>query len=538
MGMIVKITGICVAGILMILLGRYEQKKKLTPFIKLSLQAIIAFLVIIVGVRIDFLRSSTGGYWYLANLSIPITIIWLLIITNSIGQTNELQDLTPVIVFIASLTFLIVSIFQRQGLILAEILSVFLVIFSLIIIFSKKKNLHKGINHFSIYYMFFGFILAIIAIVGVIKSTAALTLLTPFLILGFPIIDASYSFISSYLDDDYFSPMNESKVRQQLINQGFSLRGANAITVSACIYLSLIAIVVSIWENAYLLSIMVVVGYICFHLLKKKIVSGENIIINDEKRQRIKLFGVPIDKITSNQAIEKIDQFVVQKKPSFIVTPDTLAILRARKDSEYLNITKNANLVTPDGAGILWATSLLNTPLLERITGIDLIKKVCDLAEKKRYKIYLLGAAEIIIKKAVENIKKEHPKINIIGYHHGYFNNKHSNNNEKREKDIIREIKDKKPDFLLVGLGVPKQEIWISKHKDELNVPVCIGIGGSFDVLSGKIPRAPLWMQDHGMEWIFRLIKEPKRIKRVVSLPLFICLIFFGKIELFFRKDN
>ncbi len=386
--------------------------------------------------------------------------------------------------------------------------------------------------------MFFGFILAIIAIVGVIKSTAALTLLTPFLILGFPIIDASYSFISGYLDDDYLTPLNESKVRQQLINQGFSLRGANIIIVSTCIYLSLIAIVISIWENAYLFSIMMTVGYICFHFLKKRIVNGENVIINDEKRQRIKLFGVPIDKITSNQAIEKIDQFVIQKKPCFIVTPDTLAILRARKDSKYLNITKNANLVTPDGAGILWATSLLNTPLLERITGIDLIKRICDLAEKKGYKLYLLGAAEGIIEKAVENIKKEYPRINIIGYHHGYFNNKHSNDSEKGEEDIIREIKDKKPDFLLVGLGVPKQEIWISKHKDELNIPVCIGIGGSFDVLSGKIPRAPLWMQDHGMEWIFRLLKEPKRIKRVISLPLFMCLIFFGKIELFFRKDN
>ncbi|MFA5564020.1 MAG: hypothetical protein WDA32_07520, partial [Candidatus Caldatribacteriota bacterium] len=199
---IVRISGICLAGILMIFLGKYDQKKKLSPWLKVILQGIISVIVILVGVRIEFLRDSSGSYLYLANLSIPLTIAWLLIITNSVGQTNELSSLTPIIVFIASVTFLIVSVFQRQGLILAEILSVLLAIFSLFVIYLKKKQLNNSIG-FSKYYMFFGFMLAIIAIVGVLKSTAALTLLTPFLILGLPIIDASYSFFSGYFSDSY-----------------------------------------------------------------------------------------------------------------------------------------------------------------------------------------------------------------------------------------------------------------------------------------------------------------------------------------------
>ncbi len=537
---LIKISGICFAGLLMILLGKYDQKKKLAPWLKLILQSMIAILVIAVGVKIEFLRSSSGGYWYLTNLSIPVTIVWLLSITNSVGQTDELGNLTPTIVFIASLTFLFVSVFQRQGLVLAEILSVFLIVFSLTIIYLKKKRFKNKGNYFSTYYMFFGFMLAIIAIVGVLKSTAALTLLTPLLILGFPIVDASYSFIAGFLRDDYFGSMNDSKLRQQLIDQGFSWKGANMVIVSTCIYLGLIAIVISIWEDIYLFTAMIGLGYLTFYWLKQQVIQKKNIIHFNEQEQRVELFGVPIDRISCQQAVERLNYFVSQKTPCFVVTPDTLAILRARKDNQYLNITKKADLVTPDGAGILWATATLDYPLIERITGIDLINQICHSAVKKKYRIYLLGAKEGVIEKTAKSLEKKYPGINIVGYHHGYFSRAENIpcQGENSEKEIIREIKKKRPDFLLVGMGVPKQEFWISKYKDELGIPVCIGIGGSFDVLSGKIPRAPLWMQNHGMEWIFRLIKEPKRVKRAMALPYFMWLIFLGKIELFFKADK
>jgi len=389
--------------------------------------------------------------------------------------------------------------------------------------------------------MFFGFILAIIAIVGVLKSTAALTLLTPFLILGFPIVDTSYSFIASYLREDYLESINSSKLRQQFIDQGFSWRGANILIISACIYLNLVAIIVSIQENLYLFITMIVVGYLAYYWLKQRVVSGQNVIEVDKFKQRIKLFGVPIDHLNCSQVLEHLDRFVSEKKAHQVITPDTLAILRARADKQYLDITKKADLVTPDGAGILWATAFLEEPLPERITGIDMINYICQLAVRKKYKIYLLGAERNVIEKAAKNLIERYPGINIVGYHHGYFDNSNSTKNdtsEENENIIIQEIKDKKPDFLLVGMGVPKQEFWIFKHKDELEVPVCIGIGGSFDVISGKIPRAPLWMQNHGMEWIYRLIREPKRIKRVIVLPYFIWLILLGKIELLFRVER
>ncbi len=534
---LIKITGILLAGMLMIFLGRYNQKNKLAPWLKIFFQVVISLVVITFGVKIEFLRNYSGGYWYLDSISIPVTIIWLIAITNSIGQTDELGDITPITVFIAALTFFLVSLLQRQGLIVAEILALLLIIFSLTIIILKKKS--KDNNFFASYYMFFGFILGSIAIVGVLKSTAALTLLTPLLILGFPIVDTSYSFIANYMREDYFGKVSESKLKQQLIEQGFSSRGANLIIVATCVYLSFVAVVISIKEDLSLFATMIATGYLIYLWLHKRVVNGKNIINVDEYRQKVELFGVPIDRINSYQALAKIDSFVKEKRSHFVITPDTLAILRARKDKQYLDITQKADLVTPDGAGILWATSFLDESLPERITGIDLINHICELAIKEKYKLYLLGAKTHIIKRTVENLQKKYPGIRIVGYHHGYLDSSDDAvSNKEDESYVVNDIIEKNPDFLLVGMGVPKQEIWISKYKDKLKVPVCIGIGGSFDVLSGKIPRAPIWMQKHGMEWIFRLIKEPKRIKRAIFLPIFIWLVLMGKIEQLFRTES
>jgi N-acetylglucosaminyldiphosphoundecaprenol N-acetyl-beta-D-mannosaminyltransferase len=156
------------------------------------------------------------------------------------------------------------------------------------------------------------------------------------------------------------------------------------------------------------------------------------------------------------------------------------------------------------------------------------------LAAKKGYSLYILGSYPGVASKAALNLTKKYPGIKIAGTHHGYFScedvkNGNSGGN-KEEEEIIAEIRENRPDILLVGMGVPKQEKWINKNLEKLDVPVCIGVGGSFDVLSGRIPRAPLWMQRHGMEWIYRSIKQPNRAFRVLALFYFIWLVILGKI--------
>ena len=543
-GIVVKIAGIIICSVLMVILGRADRKKKLPTGVKLIFQVLISLIIIYSGVKIEFLRapsSSSGGYLYLSYLSIPLTIIWLISITNSIGQADELGDITPYIVFIASLTFLVVSLIQRQGLILAEALSLIMAAISFIFI----KYLPRG--KFSSYYMSFGFILAVIAIVGVSKSTAALTLLIPLLILGVPIIDSSYSIVANYASQE--NPTIEkyplfsgsgSRLRQKLQSYGFSAQGANLTIIGVSLYLSLSAFIISIYQNFYLLLTLTAFGWVVFELLKNKVRSEELIIGRDILTSRIKLFQVGIDQVDNQETIQKIEEFIVSKKPHQIVTPDTLAVLRARKDPEYHAILKSADLVTPDGAGILWAATTLNYPLPERVTGIDIIHNICRLATKKGYSLYLLGSYSGVASEAALNLTKKYPGIKIAGTHHGYFgcadyqnceNVKNGNNNKnKEEEEIIAEIKEKRPDILLVGMGVPKQEKWVNKNLNRLDVPVCMGVGGSFDVLSGRIPRAPLWMQRHGMEWIYRSIKQPNRAFRTLALFYFIWLVIVGKI--------
>ncbi len=545
-GMMLKIAGIIICSVLMVILGRADRKKKLPTGVKLIFQVLISLIIIYFGVKIEFLRvpsSSSEGYLYLSYLSIPLTVIWLISITNSICQTDELGDITPYIVFIASLTFLVVSLIQRQGLILAEALSLIMAAISFIFI----KYLPRG--KFSSYYMSFGFILAVIAIVGVSKSTAALTLLIPLLILGVPIIDSSYSIVANYASQEnptvekypLFSG-SRSRLRQKLQSYGFSVQGANLTIIGVSLYLSLSAFIISIYQNLYLLLTLTAFGWMAFELLKNKVRSEELIIERDILTSRIKLFQVGIDQVDNQETIQRIEEFIVSKKPHQIVTPDTLAVLRARKDPEYHAILKSADLVTPDGAGILWAATTLNHPLPERVTGIDIIHNICRLAAKKRYSLYLLGSYPGVASEAALNLTRKYPGIKIAGTHHGYFgcegrensenneNVKNGNNDKSKEEEmIIAEIKENKPDVLLVGMGVPKQEKWINKNLKSLNIPVCMGVGGSFDVLSGRIPRAPLWMQRHGMEWIYRSIKQPNRAFRVLALFYFIWLVILGK---------
>lgn len=236
----------------------------------------------------------------------------------------------------------------------------------------------------------------------------------------------------------------------------------------------------------------------------------------------MELLGIKINEENRDEVLSKIDEFIKMKTPHYIVTLNTFGFTLSQDDEEFKNIVNFVDMVIPDGTGIILAAKILQNVNLRKITGIDLIEDLFKISKYKGYTFYLLGAKKGIINKCVENLRKRYPYLKIVGARNGYFE-------EEEEKNIIKEIKEKKPDILLVGMGMPKQEKWIYKYRKELNVPVSIGVGGSFDVLSGEIKRAPVFMQKIGAEWLYRTMKEPWRIKRLVSIPEFIFLIIKGK---------
>jgi N-acetylglucosaminyldiphosphoundecaprenol N-acetyl-beta-D-mannosaminyltransferase len=230
---------------------------------------------------------------------------------------------------------------------------------------------------------------------------------------------------------------------------------------------------------------------------------------------RIPIGPAALDLVETGSFIQKIKELIDKKIPSQIVTLNSLMFNSAYRNPHLAEIIRNACLVIPDSIGIKWAASMLSGKKISRIPGIDLIDHFCRLSEDFGYKIYFFGSAQKTVENAAKKLSAKYPKIHIAGIHHGYFN-------PDTESSIISRIRESRADILLVGLNVPKQEIWISQNLKKLNIPIVMGVGGSFDVISGSLRRAPGWLRSMGLEWFFRFVQQPWRIIRIKGLPVFI----------------
>ena len=230
------------------------------------------------------------------------------------------------------------------------------------------------------------------------------------------------------------------------------------------------------------------------------------------------ILGVKVNVTTYSKLKKLIDEDIKTDKKKMIIAINPEKILKARKDKKLQNMLNNADYTIPDGIGVIYASKLKKGNIKSRITGIDCMEMLCSLASEKKYKIFMYGAKKEIINKAKDNIEKKYPGINIVGTIDGY-----ETDNDK----IIKEINATKPNIIFVALGSPKQENWILNNIDKLNCNIYQGVGGSFDVFSGAIKRAPKQMQKMGLEWLYRLYKEPKRIFRQLNLIKFIVLVIF-----------
>lgn len=229
---------------------------------------------------------------------------------------------------------------------------------------------------------------------------------------------------------------------------------------------------------------------------------------------KIDILGCKVHDVNMSLAITAIAKFIEERIPRHVITLNAEIIYRSLTEPPLKELINDADLVTPDGAGVVWAANHLGTPLKERVTGIDILQELARLAPQKNWKLYFYGGGEGIAELAKINLEKRYPGIKIVGARHGYLS-------PEELKEMFIEIKEKKPDILLIALGAPRQEYWIAENKEHLGVPVSIGVGGSFDVIAGKVKRAPKIMRSLKLEWLYRLMKEPWRYKRMLALPKF-----------------
>lgn len=223
------------------------------------------------------------------------------------------------------------------------------------------------------------------------------------------------------------------------------------------------------------------------------------------KNRRVKILNTTIDVLNMNETIELVDKYIISKTPLHLMGVNADKINEVNKNDEMKKIVNSCGIINADGASVVLASKYLKKPLPERVAGIDLMQELVKLCEEKRYKIYLLGAKQEVVEKTKEVLLTKHKKLNICGIHNGYFKEEHWG-------EISKIIKKKKPDIVFVGITSPLKEYLIEYLQNDNNNCVFMGVGGSFDVISGNISRAPKWMQKMNLEWLFRVMQEPKRL--------------------------
>jgi exopolysaccharide biosynthesis WecB/TagA/CpsF family protein len=238
----------------------------------------------------------------------------------------------------------------------------------------------------------------------------------------------------------------------------------------------------------------------------------------------VTILGLKIHALTNAQTLELIEAFIASRQPHQLATVNPEFVVAAQEDEEFQQIINNASLALPDGIGLLKAARFLGTtPLPERVAGSDLVVKLADLSHRKGYRIYFLGAQPGVAEKAIERLKARYPNLQVAGCYAG------SPSLEENEA-IVQCILPTRPDILLVAYGAPRQDKWIARNLDRLQIPVCIGVGGSFDFIAGTAERAPMWVQRLGLEWFHRLLTQPWRWRRIWNaVPRFSWLVFWSR---------
>ena len=247
-------------------------------------------------------------------------------------------------------------------------------------------------------------------------------------------------------------------------------------------------------------------------------------------KKRITIMNSPVDVLTMKETLHLIDDSIRDKKPIQHIVVNAAKLVHMQTDTELYKSVVASDIINADGMAVVWAAGLLGEPLPERVSGVDLMQELVILAAKKKYRIFFFGGKEEVVSEVVRKYTSVFGEEIIAGFRNGYFN-------KDQEADIATQIAASNADILFVAISSPTKEIFLNTYKDQLKVSFIMGVGGSFDVVAGKVKRAPLWMQNSGLEWFYRFLQEPRRMwKRYLTTnSLFLYYIFKERIQKFFR---
>ncbi|AJY74539.1 WecB/TagA/CpsF family glycosyltransferase [Paenibacillus beijingensis] len=228
----------------------------------------------------------------------------------------------------------------------------------------------------------------------------------------------------------------------------------------------------------------------------------------------VPIFGVEFSKMGMNETVRYLTDVIERRQPTQVITANPIMVMSALENPAYMNMMQQADLIVPDGAGVVWAAGYVGEPVAERVPGFDLMHRLLREGESRGWSAYLLGTTQEVIEEAARNLQAKFPGIRIAGVRDGFFG-------ASEDEEVVAAIRAAAPDMLFVARSADKQEPWLARYKHELGVPLLMGVGGSFDIIAGKLKRAPVVFQKLRLEWFYRLLQQPSRYKRMLVLPKF-----------------
>lgn len=484
----------------------------------------------LIGFRIQFIQmATTGNYLYFTWLSVPLTMTWLLVISRSVEFVHAELDrekwrLFVVTLLLIALSFLLIVILQHEQKLTTafQLGMTFIGTSAGLLIFGRRKEFS------SVVFRQLGFILASLALVGLVKSLTALVLLVPIAPLAIPAARGSLAFTSAPSVAGADTSWLDRTMKKYL--------GSSSLGI-ALLYISLSYVGLASWwfirypgpAQTATLALGAVLLPSLFYLANRAVVKLRNLepSLAATGKGSGRIFGTSFNFSRLTNTCREIARLVDDKPTSYVATPDVTAVVRATNNELLSKAFDRADVVTPDGFGLIWASRVHDLPLKQRVAGIDLVEEILN--SDRTITVYLLGSKPGVADKAGDIISNKYEGIEISGTHHGYI--------PVDDCEVVSEINEANPDLLLVGMGVPKQEDWILEHIESLNANVVMGVGGSFDVLSGNLPRAPRWMRDRGLEWLYRIWLEPKRLVKARLIPYFMAKVYWEKFKLLLKDE-
>ncbi|BCM90075.1 N-acetylglucosaminyldiphosphoundecaprenol N-acetyl-beta-D-mannosaminyltransferase [Abditibacteriota bacterium] len=479
--------------------------------------------------------SSDAPTIDLGIFAIPFSMLWIWGVARLCASLARLPAVAPgYIGLVAGLMFLVggfsAGTGQFSGFACAALCGAGLVTFVLAL---KSPNANLGWSAT----LASGFLLGIASALGVLNITLPAIICLAALALGLPLLNVSIVSVRAKLRGKNVE-WSQKRVR---LDEALAYRGVPPRKIATLYF------VMGLWGCwlAYLaarwfftdqlgglwivfhalvwLASFVGGGFIFFSLARVQMRRREGEDVPD----RLEAFGIEISPVSMNEALDKIEGFIQEGTPHHVVTSDANAVLTSRSDPEYTEIIRRAALITPDGFGLVWGARLLGLPIYERVTGVDMVTGICERAAKNGYRLYIVGSEEGVASTAARNLAQKYPGANFVGTHHGFWRRDgkaQGITSEQADALMADEIRRATPDVLFVAMGIPSQEKFIAAQLERMNVPVCLGVGGSFDVYSGKFNRAPLTVQRLGMEWLYRVWIDPSRWKRMGYVPKFMLI--------------